>query len=237
MVQRIASSLRLENDSAPAGEGWWTWSVWVEGSPVDLASVESVTYRLHPTFPKPVVRVTNREDKFRLTSSGWGEFSVSADVRTDDGRTVRLERWLQLSGSGGTSTRKPRPSVFVSHSVADNNVARELEDALKAQGIEVCTAEQTMDPGDEWAGSIERQLEKADAVVALVSDPHSSFVEQEALTALDLGRYVLPVTVKGATLQGKLSRIARFDLADSAGVRSLADQIAARVLDRVIDDA
>ena len=237
MVMRIESSLRLENDSKPEGDGWWTWSVWVNGSPEDVASVESVTYRLHPTFPKPVVHVRNRAENFRIKGSGWGEFTIAADVRTRDGRTVRLERWLELRGiakEAGTAEKR-RPSVFVSHSVTDSPVVLNLRNALEGQGIDVWTADADMgaESGGDFTQQVEKRLQQADAVVALVSDPPSSFVEHEALAALDKGRYVLPVVLKGGKVHGKLSDIARFELPDASHVDSLADHIAARVKDRL----
>lgn len=239
MVMRIESSLRLENDSEPHSEGWWKWSVWVEGSAEDFSAIESVTYRLHPTFPNPVVRVSDASTKFRLSSVGWGEFAISADAQMSDGRTVRLERWVELGGPKAASSNKTRrPSVFVSYSIADSEVVRVLRDSLVNQGIDVQTADETVEGegGEEFLPQIDRQLQNADAVVALVSDPPSRFVEQEALSAHSKGRYVLPVVLGGATVHGKLSELARFELPDASNVESLARQIAARVKDYAIPD-
>jgi hypothetical protein len=108
VVQRIESSLRLENSSEPHGEGWWKWSVWVEGTPEDLASVESVTYRLHPTFPKPVVKVTTPGTKFKLSSAGWGEFAIAADAHMNDGRTIRTDERSVSSDGWSLATRRRR---------------------------------------------------------------------------------------------------------------------------------
>jgi hypothetical protein len=235
MVMRIESSLRLENDSEPRGEGWWKWSVWVDGSSEDLAGLESVTYRLHPTFPKPVVQVTDASTKFRFSSAGWGEFAISADAHMKDGRTIRLERWLELGSTKDASTiEKRRPSVFLSYSVADSETVNVLCDALAKQGIDVRTAEQSVEAGGDFLPQIDRQLQEADAVVALVSEPPSRFVEQEALTAYKKGRYVIPVVLGGAKVYGKLSELGRFELPDTRNVDGLAHQIAARVKDHAI---
>jgi hypothetical protein len=72
--------------------------------------------------------------------------------------------------------------------------------------------------------------------VAVFSDPPSRFVEQEALKALEHGRYVIPVVIQDAQLPGKLASIARFELADPTNIGSLADQITARVKDHVIPE-
>ena len=201
MVMRTESSLRLENDSEPHGEGWWKWSAWVSGSPDDLAGLESVTYRLHPSSPEPVVQVTDRSTNFKLSSTGWGEFAISADAKMKDGRTIRLERWLAL---GPTSRDEPnvakrRPSVFLSHSVADSEIVDALSNALTKQGVDVRTAGQSVEAGGDFASQIDKQLQEADAVVALVSEPASRWVEQEALRAHGERALRLPVVVVAHT--------------------------------------
>jgi hypothetical protein len=236
MSVRIESTLRLENDSSALGEGWWKWSVWVEGSDEDLTRVESVVYRLHPTFPKPVIEIADATTKFRLSSAGWGEFAIAADARMKDGRTLRLERWLRLGDAKDTSGERRRPVVFLSYSVADAEIVRPLSDALVKQGIDVRTAGQSADTFLDVVPSSQRELEGADAVVAILSDPPSRWVEQEALAAHSKGRYVLPVLVGGAKAHGALSSVARFELPDAKNVEGLAHQIVARVKDHVIPD-
>jgi transcription initiation factor IIF auxiliary subunit len=235
MVMRIESSLHLENDSEQQGDGWWKWSIWVEGSPEDLADLESVTYRLHPTFPQPVVRVTD-PPKFKFSASGWGEFAISAVAVLKGDRTVDLEHWLELGPTDRQVTGKSRPSVFLSYSITDTEVATELTKALATHGVEVRTAEQSADAGEELMSQIERQLQEADAVVALVSDPPSRWVEQEALAAHRKGRFVLPVLLGGAQAFGGLSELARLELPNPGHVQGLARHIAARVKDHATPD-
>ena len=45
-----------------------------------LDKVECVVYHLHPTFPNPDRKVSDRQNRFRLKTSAWGEFNLSADV-------------------------------------------------------------------------------------------------------------------------------------------------------------
>lgn len=240
MVVRVDSTLSLVNDSQPHSEGWWKWSVWVEGSPEDLAEIESVTYRLHPTFPNPVVHVTNASTKFRLTSAGWGEFAIAADVKMRDGRIVRLERWLELGDSAKNkndlSAEQRRPSVFLTYSIADKEIVAALSETLEQQGIDVLTADQLVETTEEIEPQFEKHLQHTDAVIALFSNPPSRWVEQEAETAHRKGTYVVPVVVGGAKISSKLSGIQRFDLADKKYVDGLALQIAARVKDHAIPE-
>ena len=83
------------------GDHWWKWSLWIEGSGEDLDRIESVTYRLHPTFPDPIRTVTNRASKFQLRCSGWGIFRIPVEVRLKDGKTIKLAHDLQFSFPAG----------------------------------------------------------------------------------------------------------------------------------------
>ena len=83
------------------GEKRWNWSVWIDGPDAELDQVESVEWVLHPTFPHPVVPVTQRQTKFRLDGKGWGEFEINAHVKAKDGRQQHLTHWLRLAESGG----------------------------------------------------------------------------------------------------------------------------------------
>jgi transcription initiation factor IIF auxiliary subunit len=78
------------------GDDWWNWSVWLEGSPAELDSVVDVEWRLHPTFPNPVRRVTNRKTNFRLDTGGWGVFPIHASVNLKGGGVEKLRHYLEL---------------------------------------------------------------------------------------------------------------------------------------------
>jgi len=91
------------------GEKRWNWSVWIDGPDAELDQVESVEWTLHPTFPHPVVLVTQRQSKFRLDQNGWGEFEIKANVKAKDGRQQHLTHRLRLAESGGLPP-KPAPT-------------------------------------------------------------------------------------------------------------------------------
>jgi hypothetical protein len=222
-------TLRLENDSNPIGKGRWRWSAWVEGSPDDLKAIESVTYRLHPTFPIPEVRVKTRKNKFKLVSSGWGEFSLTAEAHLTDGTSVHLEKWLTLAGISTAAGGEGRKTVFISYSIGDTDIASDLRRALAQQGLEVRTADQLVDACDEVTTQIGKAVRAADAVVAVVSDPPSRFIEQEALAAHHKGRFVIPVVVGNAKAEGPLSKISHIDFSDQDKVAEVAEQIASRI--------
>lgn len=79
-----------------AGRDWWKWAVWLDGSSNELNEVEYVEWRLHPTFPDPVRRATDRGTGFRLETGGWGVFPIHAAVHLKDGTTLKLKHHLQL---------------------------------------------------------------------------------------------------------------------------------------------
>lgn len=90
------SSLKIEQTEKFEGDEWWSWSVWLDGPKSELEQVKYVEYTLHPTFPEPVVRVTNRSNSFKLSTGGWGVFPIYAQVVRKDGTVLRLKHRLQL---------------------------------------------------------------------------------------------------------------------------------------------
>lgn len=94
---RIAQAQHYE------GQDWWKWSVWIDAPARELGDVQRVIWHLHPTFPDPVREHTNRDEKFRLETAGWGTFRVRAEVVTKSGETVKLQHELELHYPGGES--------------------------------------------------------------------------------------------------------------------------------------
>jgi transcription initiation factor IIF auxiliary subunit len=82
----------------------WKWSVWLEGPPEELDTIDHVTYILHPTFHNPVREIRDRSTRFRLDTSGWGTFTIRARVFYKDGRQVPLQHDLVLMYPDGTPT-------------------------------------------------------------------------------------------------------------------------------------
>lgn len=95
-------NLRVDQNQKYVEEDWWDWSVWIEGPNDELDQVEEVTYKLHPTFPKPVRTVTDRLSKFKLESEGWGSFPIRVKVQLKNGAVIKLEHELELFYPEGT---------------------------------------------------------------------------------------------------------------------------------------
>jgi transcription initiation factor IIF auxiliary subunit len=86
------------------GDDYWSWWVWLDGSPGELNNVSSVTYTLHRTFPNPVRTITDRASKFKLETAGWGVFQIKATARLSNGSLERLTHYLELEYPDGTPT-------------------------------------------------------------------------------------------------------------------------------------
>jgi hypothetical protein len=242
MAIPLESALRIEQSSTLRDEQSWEWSVWIAGPDDELQQVKSVTYRLHPTFPNPVQTVHDLPSKFKLTAVGWGEFTIGADAVLQDGRTVHMERWIELRDSMGRRQTDPRragdrrPSVFVSHSLVDSEFVRELSDALGQQGVDVSTADSIDDVANSMASAVHDHVKTSDMLVAVFSDPPSPWVEQEARAALAARRSVLPVVLDRAQVAEPFSNLVRFELDKQRNVKVLADRIAAAVKDIKVPD-
>jgi len=97
-------ALTIKQDYEYKNDDWWDWSVWIEGTEQELDSIESVEYTLHPTFPNPVRKITDRASKFRLKTAGWGGFTVYAKALHKDGGDTWLEHELKLYYPDGRVT-------------------------------------------------------------------------------------------------------------------------------------
>lgn len=99
----MKSSIQVAQNSEYAGEDWWKWQIWIEGSPAELDQIKKVVYVLHKTFKNPVQEKTNREQNFRLKSSGWGTFTIYIRIHFHDKnrQTLHLEHELELEYPNG----------------------------------------------------------------------------------------------------------------------------------------
>lgn len=182
--------LHVEQTSSPVSEDRWEWAVWLDGPPEELDRVESVTYQLHETFPKPVHTISDRDSGFRLDASGWGEFMIYVTVAFEDGTTESLRHWLQLcdetpdrGGSGDSEPDLPTSTVYLSAGLADSDVVDELRAAFQELGVRVITHEDRAMYVEKTETALQFSLEpvlnEADFGVAVISDSVSSWVQSE----------------------------------------------------------
>jgi hypothetical protein len=135
-------SVTVNQNTIYKGNDWWQWSVWIEGDDRELDQLEYVVYTLHPSFPQPIQKISNRSTKFRLSASGWGSFMIFIEIKYKDQRIEKTEHWLKLEyPSGGKNATVEqsgkRLTLYISSGVADQHFARALRDELQNIGITV----------------------------------------------------------------------------------------------------
>lgn len=91
--------------------------------------------------------------------------------------------------------------VFLSHAAEDRDLVRELTAGLAAAGHEVWSPDLNLFPGDNWGLEVGKALEKADALVVLISPEAvaSPWFAREIEYALGSKRFenrLLPVVVR-----------------------------------------
>ena len=192
-------TLSVRQDAISTGDGWWDWSIWLDGPDEELDQIGSVTYTLHETFPEPIQTRTNRADGFRLQSSGWDGFTVRIRARARNGTTTDLEHPLVLGNAAADPTEPPgpggrQPKIFLSYAAADKIVAVALEAYLKANGWSIATTD-SVALGSNWIDSIADAIKSADAMIVIVSDAAGDWVNAEVESATALRRPVVPLII------------------------------------------
>jgi tetratricopeptide (TPR) repeat protein len=77
-------------------QGWFDWDIFIDAPDDIINTIDSVTYRLHPTFRDRIRTVREKKDNFKLHGRGWGEFSVEVDIQLSNGNKIKKYHWLKL---------------------------------------------------------------------------------------------------------------------------------------------
>lgn len=75
---------------------YYRLNIWLECDGIDLSTISSVAYHLHPTFENPIRIVNDHGSAFNLDTSAWGSFLLYADVNFQNGTKWRIERYLNF---------------------------------------------------------------------------------------------------------------------------------------------
>src|SRR6185436_14892352 len=102
----------IKHSSEYRRQDWWDWAVWIEAADKTLDQIEYVEYSLHPTFPNRLRHQTNRQEKFRMESAGWGEFMIGVELVTKSGEHLKRQHWLSLE----YPTNSPKTPISQSRS-------------------------------------------------------------------------------------------------------------------------
>jgi hypothetical protein len=221
------------------GLNWWHWAIWLDASRAELDAVDYVDYILHPTFPQPVQRVSDRSTNFRLESAGWGEFMIYAKVCLKGRKEpLELRHWLLLREpepvlpeAKGPET-SPVPGLFLSSSVADEPFADALQDALEKKGVKVFRA--TDDMNLPWQASLEGTLRQANGAVVIISNNQSPWLKRETEAVRNRKLPFVPIVIGNDTPRllrdNHLEETAAIQRPEIQDVEASANEIAEQLL-------
>lgn len=104
-------------------------------------------------------------------------------------------------------------TVFISYSRTDSDFVDRLEADLKARGFGTWVDRLNLEPGAEWPDVLQRQVERCDAMVVVLSQEavESPWVKKEYIHALALGRPIIPAQLEPVPRILALDTIQRAD--------------------------
>jgi YEATS family/TIR domain len=235
-----ANKIEVKQSSKYCGNDWWEWSVWIEASTTVLNSIEYVEYKLHPTFTDRIQRRTNRDEKFRLDSSGWGEFMIDIEVGQQDGSKFITRHWLTLEYPSESATRGltstplkekegRRPTVFLSSGVSDLRMGNALSEALKQQGLKVLKPDESP-IGLPWDVAIGGMIKAADLMVMLISGGLTSWAMREIEAAKNRELPIVPIIIGSVSeLPEDIEKLQHINLKDAKEPDKIAPNIASQI--------
>lgn len=80
--------------------------VYVQASPEETALIKDVTYYLHPSFPTPVMTITDPSHNFGLGLFVWGQFELTAIIHFKHGGEKTIKHMLDFEVNGIAATVK-----------------------------------------------------------------------------------------------------------------------------------
>lgn len=90
---------RTEHQIQSRGE-YYKWRIYVDGDPSTLQKIEKVVYRLHPSFPRPLVESSNWQRNFEYQVFGYGSFQLEFHIYVKDNpRPITGPYFLDISKS------------------------------------------------------------------------------------------------------------------------------------------
>ena len=90
------NAFSLKNTSRSIGGGRWQWTAYIDGPKHFLRRISAVTYYLHPTFKRSTQLGDSSKLGHPLTATGWGVFTLRAEVALDDGTRRIYEHTLRF---------------------------------------------------------------------------------------------------------------------------------------------
>ena len=77
---------------------YYDWDIFLDEPTQNLKHVSLVTYVLHPTFPKPIQKITNKTTKFGLKGRCRGSFQIKVKVYLkNNNHPITQYKWLMIT--------------------------------------------------------------------------------------------------------------------------------------------
>jgi hypothetical protein len=233
-------NLKVKQSVTPHDEGRWNWSLWLDGPEEELDEIEYVEYILHPTFPKPVQKISDRSTNFRFDARGWGEFSVKVRVhREDDDEVIVLDHWLELDEVAPTrsgeafSIKEEKLRLYLSSGVADIEFAYELKEALEHDGVDVLLKED-MSYAQSLESILETQRRSIQAGLFVISDVRNPWLIRDYWVLAEHKISSLVVQIgEPRELPDELNGLPRFQVKDVSEADQVASSIARRMREQL----
>ena len=240
--------LEIRQQVTPHDEGWWDWSVWLDGPSDELDAVQDVVYILHPTFPNPVYEISDRNTNFRLDARGWGEFNIQIQVHLKDGAEIKLDHWLELDQVAptrgeqlqATMMKRPRfrskmehPLLYLSSAMADMKFSFALKDALKDEGLEVIM-NQDLDDDEPLEMLLATKQASFQAGLFVISDIRNPSIVHDywVIRKSEISSLIVQIG-EVRDLPEDMEDLPRFQIKDVSETEFVAASIAQRVRDRL----
>src|SRR5262245_61641187 len=123
----------------------------------------------------------------------------------------------------------PESRIFISYAHRDGaELAARLAADLESRGFDVWLDRKRIKAGDRWDGEIQRALDGADVLLALLSDGsfNSDVCQAEQGWALDSGKRVIPLRVQSACkVPLRLYTAQYLDFTEPAGYEQSLDRL------------
>jgi hypothetical protein len=119
------------------------------------------------------------------------------------------------------------PRVFVSYSSEMKDEADKIAFTLRKMGAHLWLDDERLPPGSDYTQLIQKALDDADVVLALVGRDPSKYQELEIGAALAANKKVIPVIVGDAPVPSSLGRLTYVDLRNNHAEKGLKELVEA----------
>jgi len=89
-------TLKLVNTYEKIRDDWYSWTVKIAGTRIELNQIKYVTYILHESFPNRRIVSSNSNNNYARTLEGWGEFLLQAEAQLKNGKKKFALLWVDL---------------------------------------------------------------------------------------------------------------------------------------------